>query len=766
MNRVRGNLPAPLTTLIERRELQQNVRRELRRSRLLTLTGFGGIGKSRLALVVGASLTDEFPDGVWLVELAPVQAGASPYEVTLATISAETFSSVPASQALIEQLRTKQALLILDNCEHITMWVLEMAARILEAAPQVRILATSRERLGGAGERVMDVPPLDFPSADPCLKPAEIEHYESVKFLSDRATAIRPDFALTEQNVASVVKLCRILGGNPLAIELAASRLRSLSIGELVNRLSDQFSTLEHGDPTAPARQRSLRGLVQWSWDLCGPAEQMLWARCSVFAGSFGLEAAEVICADVKVPRAAVLELLDRLVSKSILKAEMTADSTRYWFLETLKQYGESKLGQSANELARVHRDYFADLAVAALEHWSGSLQGEYIDRVRVEHHEFRKALEWSFSTADEYLVGARMVNALRFHWAVGGHLVEGADWLHRSLELNTDPNQERRTALWVAAWVTLASGDPIGADRYLIEAHELSQAAGDTAVRSYVLGVRGATALTRGELQPAVEQLGQAVRELEEAGDIAGYLLHSMQYVICLAQLGRSQEAQDEGQRALSISKNSGELWGQSQLLWALGYDAWLQESPHEAVRLIRESLRMRLSFNLVGTALDLEALAWVEQSRGDSLRSIRLFAISGKLWDRLRTRSAAMGFQFGIHTSRALEELRMGPLRADFDTVTERARGWSQPDAISFALTGTLPEGAEPGRQGNVSLTRRERQIAQLVAEGLSNREIAEQLVLSSRTVEGHVENVLMKFGFRSRVQIAAHIASGLER
>lgn len=729
----------------------------------MTLAGFGGIGKSRLAQATGQELSSEFPDGVWFVDLALIGRDESVHDAIFSAITAGTHTALPASDALVNFVRSKRMLLILDNCEHVLDGTVNAVAQLLTAAPDLRILTTSRERLSGAGERVIDVPPLSTPEPNRQYTVAEASQFESVRLLMERAASSSPDFELNDKTVRDVVTLCAQLEGNPLSLELAAVRLRSLSISDLLSRLSDQLTTLGPGDSAAPIRQRSLRSMIDWSWNLCTAAERKLWSRASAFAGAFDLDSAESVCAFGDLRVVEVAGLLDQLLAKSLVKVEFVPGGTRYRFLETLRQYGNTYLQDDQELLRQRHRDHFAQRAQRALKNWSTPQQVDAMEGIRRDRAEFIRAVTWSFETPGEEEAGAQIVNALRFHWAVAGDLAEGRRLLHESLDRLQTSTKTRGVSQWVASWVALASGDQRMADRLLTDAEKLAAEIGSQEIAAYVHALRGAAALFRGDLIEGRIALDRGTAELERIGEDAGYLLHSMQYVILLAQLGHSGEARSEGEKALEVSERCGESWGRSQALWALGYNEWLNGDAQDGVAMVLEALKMRLSFNKVGIALDLECLGWIAESRSEKSRAIRLFAAAARLWEDLGTTVTAFGVEFGKHTSSALERLSAALRKAEFERLSAEAAGWSLDESLSYALTGEVPDAdASDLSLEPVKLTRREREVSGLIAAGLTNREIASRLSISTRTVEGHVENLLIKLGYRSRVQIASWIAS----
>ncbi len=347
-----GNLPAPLTSFVGRRHELAEIGRLLAVRRLLTLTGVGGVGKTRLAIQAAAAARPANPDGVWLVDLAPVRDPAAVVTTVAGLLQLPDLDAGPALGSLVDRLSGRRALILLDNCEHLTAACAELAKTLLSACPQLRLLVTSRQMLGLTGEQVFAVPSLSVPD-------------EALQLLRERATAVRPDFRLTEAACAPATRLCAALDGLPLAIELAASRLRTLTVEQAADRLDDPFTLLTGGCTTASPRQRSLRGMVDWSYELCTPAEQRLWRRLSVFRGGFDLDAAEEVCSGHGIADHEVLDLVDRLISKSVVLVHDHDGMPRYRLLRTFLEYGRCRLRSSGEErhVLRRHHDFHLGLA-------------------------------------------------------------------------------------------------------------------------------------------------------------------------------------------------------------------------------------------------------------------------------------------------------------------------------------------------------------------------------------------------------------------
>ncbi|MEV4450394.1 ATP-binding protein [Streptomyces mirabilis] len=758
-----GNLPATVTSFVGRRQEIGEVRKLLGAARLVTLTGVGGVGKTRLAIETGAEASTAFADGVWLVDLAPVRQSELVAQAVVTALGIPDQSTKPPVEQLIDHLARRHALILLDNCEHLVEACAVLTDRLLRACARVRVLATSRQVLGIAGEHVYQVPPLSVPDPD-APPPAEaLGQYESVHLLLDRATAIRPGFALSDANRVAVARLCGRLDGIPLAIELAASRLRSLPLSEVVDRLENRFALLTGGSPAALPRQRTLRALIDWSHDLCTAEERLLWARLSVFAGGFDLEAAEGVCADDVLPRTKIVDLVDHLVAQSVVQAVERDGQVRYWMLETIREYGWDRLATSDEHTAlrTRHQEFFGRLADHIAATWYGPGQEEGLARLRADHRNLEAALEWSISNG-KVEQALSLVAALRHHWCADGFLSEGRRWLDRALDLPGPRPPERTTALWVAGWVMLQQGDYDGAEARLAECEKLAAELGDEVAPYMALSLRGTAALFRGHLPEALDCFEAASAGLTRVGHAGGTLFTDFQTAIAHAH-ACDEQAAEKGERAIALSEELGERWTRSYALYALGLHAWAHGELDSATTLARAGLQIQRGFNdHVGAAVLIELLAWIAASKKEFDHAARLLGAIRSIWRAIGTSLSAFGPHLDSHHARCERQV-LHALRADAWEVALAEGGRMDHDqAISYALDGrTALHPVVPATADEV-LTRREGEVAALVAEGLSNRQIAEVLVLSPRTVDGHVERILAKLGFASRAQVAAWVAS----
>jgi non-specific serine/threonine protein kinase len=549
INSVPNNLPRQLTSFVGRERELAEVKRLLGEAPLLTLTGAGGAGKTRLALRVAAEASGDFADGVWLVELAPL---ANPTLVPQAVATALGVREAPGralTDTLTEYLHTREILLVFDNCEHLVAAAAQLTETLLQACPRLRILATSREALGLAGELAWRVPSLTLPDPDrfagagPGAESILVE-YEAVRLFLDRATFALPSFALSDQNAPTIAQICRRLDGMPLAIELAAARVRALTVEQIAERLDDRFRLLTGGSRTSLPRQQTLRATVDWSYDLLSEAERVLLHHLSVFSGGWALEAAEAVCGGDAVPSSAVLDLLVQLVDRSLVLAEPQGVEERYRLLETVRQYAREKLLEAgeANGVRDRHRDYFLSLAEQADPELRGREQLTWLERLTREQDNLRAAIEWSL-TRDPAETALRLAGALGWFWDLRGHWSEGRAWVERCLELAT-PNdaQPDRTATQVAPWV-----------------------------RGRIFLAAGILALVQTDFAAARPSLEEAIQLSRSAGDHWGVARALMSLAPVEAYQGRHGEAAAHLQEGLALFRAVGDKWGTALALAVL---------------------------------------------------------------------------------------------------------------------------------------------------------------------------------------------------
>ncbi|MEV6337123.1 protein kinase [Nocardia vinacea] len=761
-----GNLPLELTSFIDRRTEVSELKNLLSSARLVTLTGTGGVGKTRLAVRVASSARRGFADGVWSIELAEVSDPALLVDVVAATLGVRDESASPLLEVLIDFLSPRETLLVVDNCEQVVEGVAKLAETLLRTCPELRILATSREPLNIAGEAVLRVAPLTVPKPD--LEPtlAGLPRFDAVTLFADRAAAAVPGFELDEDNKAAVIGICAHLDGLPLAIELAAARMRTMSPQQILDRLTDRYALLTRGSRTAPQRQRTLRWCIDWSYGLCTPAEQRLWARLSVFAGSCELDAVEQVCGTDLAPDTP-LDVLSSLVDKSILVREASETVVRFRMLETVRDYGREKLRESGEdtELRRRHRDWYQQLVLDAEAEWISDRQLDWITRLERELPNLREALESCLSedTQEAAEAGLRTTAGLYYFWSLCGLFGEGRSWIDRVLaHPGAQPIPDRIKALCAGCELAAPQGDFQPATALLEQGRALAEQAPDAAIQAQIAYAAGVLALARGEAANASCSLEHGVEIL--SSDTTGAL-----YVGALTLLGWAYELRGEMTRAtehyrrvFSITEAHGELLYRSAALRGLGVAAWKQGELDNAQQLLEEALRVNRRPNSpVLNAFSLEALAWTVADQGNAEHAAVLLGAAQGMW----LVGSSVGAVFP-DISRFHEECERIARRSlgtrGFDTAFRQGQAMGMGAAVAYAL-GEQP--ADKARESS-ALTKRERQVADLVAQGLSNKQIATKLVISQRTAQHHVEHILTKLGFTSRAQISAWIVEGTKQ
>jgi predicted ATPase/DNA-binding CsgD family transcriptional regulator len=755
------NLPADLTSFVGRRSEAHAVRQLLSADRLVTLTGVGGVGKTRLALRVAHDLRRAFPDGVCLVELATLKdPDLLPHTLIDALGIREQSGS--AQSVLTDYLRPRHALLVLDNCEHLLEATATLVDRLLRAAPKLRIMTTSRQALMIAGEHVYPVPTLPVPDLDICLAPGVATQFAAVSLFAARAAAVVPGFEITPDNERAVIQLCQRLEGIPLAIELAAVRLRVLAVEELAHRLDRRFELLREGSRNLPERHQTLQALIDWSHELCTPAEQTLWARASVFAGGFGLDALEAVCADDLLTEGALLDTLAGLTDKSIMIRGEQGGRVRFRMLETIREYGQARLRESGSEaeVQRKHRDWYLRLIEKAAAEWFGPGQEDWAALLRVEHPNVRTALEFSLTRPDEVRFALRMAGLPWFLWAALGFMTEGRLWLDRALAMDQDPSLDRVWALGTAADIAIFQGDEAAATALIDAIHDLAGRIDDPRGLAYATHMRGLRELGS-DPSAAIPVLVEAL-ERYACTDVPADYPNSVRPALAMAYLlsGELESAAEVVEEACQQCKQAGERWLLSYAMWAKGILLLLQGEPDQAEVDLCEALQLkRFTQDSLGLAFILDAHGWTAAARGDSERAAVLLGASDQVWQTVGV--PLFGAKHLLARREQFADVARHAMgNSAFDTAFARGGRLAVEDILTFALRERRTSSVEP-RQADSLLTAREREVAKLVAQGMSSKDVAAKLVISRRTVDVHVEHIFAKLGFNSRTQIATWVA-----
>ncbi len=723
--------------------------------RLVTVVGPPGVGKTRLAARVAAESAG-MPDGVVFVELAEL-ADAGLVANTVAVTLGLRGQAGAEGRMLVDSLRDRRMLLVLDNCEHLVDACAELAAAVMRACPGVVVLATSRQPLAVAGEHLLELAPLAVPDPDRIGSAAELERYDSVSLFADRVRAVLPSFEITEDNYRDVARLVHGLEGLPLAIELAAVRVRSLSVRQLAGRLGTRLSLLTSATRSVPERQRTLRGTVDWSYGLCTPGEQLVWARASVFAGSFDLDAAERVCGGAGVEPEAVLDLIDGLVDKSVLAAQEHDGELRYRMLETLREYGREQLSaESAGELPRVgrrHRDCYAARAGRVRDAEGTADTLPLCHRLWPDHPNLRVAIEFCLSTPGEADAGIAMTTDLHLYWQMWRLLAEARTWLDRLLP-NAAPDGPRvcRAMLYNADYCVHEGALERGAE-LVAEANDLATRLGDEPLMARAKFTTGFLAECRGEPGRAAGIFSAAVDGFRAAGDRRGEL-------VALDHQGWSTGFSGDPDRGRALLREGvarcteyGDLYARLYFLAGLTMIEAEFGAAAAAARCLRD-----LAAATEETGLDrwdvewLSSAGWVAGRLGEHARAATLYGITETA---CRVQGIAMHTLAAFETPNARHVQRTREALGDHEFDRHFAAGAAMPerDALHYVL-GYSPVDPPDGAH---SLTRRQREIAELVRQGLTNRQIAARLVISLRTAETHVAHIMTKLGCTSRAQIA---------
>lgn len=617
-----GNLPLEPDRFVGRCAELTELARALDTSRLVTVTGPGGVGKSRLAAHAAARSAP--PGEVWRVELAPVR---DPELVDFAVVEAlglTDHTTRPAREALLAHLAGRQLLLVLDGFEHLVEVCASLVAELLRRVPGLRVLAVGRRPLELAGERVVALAPLG--------------EDEAVELFADRAAQ---QGVVLGEDEPDVRELCRRLDGIPLAVELAAGRLRALSPGELLARFDDRFRLLAGGRRDALPRHQTLRTAIGWSHELCTPEERLLWARLSVFAGRFDLEAAEYVCGGDGLPSDGVLDVLSELLAQSVVVRELTATGVRYRMLDTIRAYGADWLEATgdAARLRRRHRDWYLGLATWCELDWFSPRQGEVAARVEAELPNLRGALEYCLTEPDETHLGQYLAGSLWFYWAGCGRLAEGRHWLEQAVQLDAEDtanDQSRLKALWVLGYVAILQGDTVPALAALQECREEADHAANPTAVAYAEHRTGCLALVTDDMPRAETLLRSALDRYQQIGELnSNVLMGQVELAMARAFQGDLADAVKLCEDVRRVCEDHGERWTRAYALYVLAYVAWSNGELPLARDLLADCLGSAHGFrDLLGSVLAVELLALVTAAEGDAAEAALLQGAASGMW------------------------------------------------------------------------------------------------------------------------------------
>jgi non-specific serine/threonine protein kinase len=770
----RSNLPAELSSFVGRRQELASVRDGLSTHRLVTLLGPGGVGKTRLAFRAAADQERSLSGGAWVAELAAVLVPELVPETVVGALGIRSTDGRSPTERLVAHLRNRQLLLVLDNCEHVQEAAAALAAELLSSCPGVQVLVTSRHALGLPGELVLTVPPLPTPDHGRAARsPEALMHYDAIRLFVDRATASLSSFQVTAVNQDALAELVRRLDGMPLAIELASVRVRSLTVEQILDRLSDRFALLTRGNRAALPRQQTLQALLDWSYDLLEPRERLAWARASAFSGGFDLAALGAVACDDDLPAAALPDVVDGLVAKSVLVREPVeiGGAARFHMLESLREYGDARLAETggAAPYAERHRRWYAGLAVTAAGELFGPAQVDWFARLRADHDNLGTALERLAHDPAEAVEGLRMASALQHHWVMVGRFGEGRAWVERLLGQLPVPGDDepversvaRAAGLEVAGRLAVLQGQIDVGRPLLEEALAVATAAGDVTWRAHALHGLALASAFWGEPAAAAPLLEEALALHREGADPFGVPLALVQVATVHATLGHPDRAMAYAEECIALSEAASERWCAALARWVEALVQWRLGRGARARTYARDALRLKEPFgDRMGMAMSVEVVAWAESESGHAAQAARLL---GAVQAALDSIGASLFGHLHEDHDRCIELTRETLGDAAFGRAFEEGSALRFDDAVALALGRRTPPPAAAEAHGDeVRLTRRETEIAALVAEGLTNREIAERLVMARRTAEGHVAHILGKLNFTSRAQLAAWVAA----
>ncbi|HKX19647.1 MAG TPA: LuxR C-terminal-related transcriptional regulator [bacterium] len=784
------NIPTELTTFVGREREITHVSRFLARTRFLTLIGAGGAGKSRLAFRAAARALAEFPDGVWAVELASLAEPALVPQRVAVVLKVPEQSARDVAATLADALRGKSVLLVLDNCEHVAAATAALAGVLLRECPDLRVLATSRIPLSVPGETLWRVPSLTLPASSDVASPREAAHSEAVRLFVERARAVDPAFALEPVNAADVVQICRRLDGVPLAIELAAARAGVLSPAQIAARLDDRFRLLTGGTTGALPRHQTLRATMEWSYGLLGARERTVLRRLAVFAGGWTLEAAESICGEDILP-GDVLDSVGRLVDGSLVIASTREGEARYRLLETVLQYGRERLAESGEEaqVCRRHLEWYVPFAEQCDRGLRGADEALWMGRLEREHDNLLAALDYAKLCDDGGAAEARLARALEWFWHVAGYWTGGRARLDGVLARGVE-DQALLPKVYVGA-VRLAyrMGDRCRARSLCDEGLALSRRVGDRLGEGCCLIWLGILAMEDENPDRARPLLEGSLDIFRELGN-RWWTVEALSFLGALAVMsGAYDEARRLHEASLAVARETGNLNNVTTALRNLAHLALRRGDDQQAAAYYSESLLRCRTTAVVTVVVDsrpvtgsgprggapsqpvlqpgvitecLDGLARVACERRAYEPAARLFGATEACLERLGGGLPLWSDKAEHDRYLAVAQSAMGD--GAFAAARESGRTMTLHQAIDFALsaaagTTSAVRGDAPGREAAAGpLTAREREVAALVAQGLTNREIAAALVVTERTAETHVQNILNKLGFSTRAHVAA--------
>jgi predicted ATPase/DNA-binding NarL/FixJ family response regulator len=758
-SRQSGNLPAEATTFVGRRRELGEIRRKLTTARLVSLVGPGGVGKTRLGLRIASELARSFADGAWLVELGEVSDPALATDAVLAALDLRDQATAKPMEVLVSYLRDRRLLLLLDNCEHLLEAAAQLVNEILRAAPDVRVITTARELLQVPGEYVVPVPPLEVPFGDADAPLAQLRQNEAVMLFTERAAAASGAFELTAGNQADVVSVCRRLDGLPLAIELAAVRTRVLSVEQILDRLSDRFALLTGGGRAALPRHQTLRMAIDWSFDQLTEAEQVLFRRLCVFAARFTLEDVVGVSASEDTSGSDALDLLASLVDKSLVTKEDVRGFVCYRLHETMREYAGLKLREAGEEDVLQERclEHYrltclrsADEARYHLVEWLAWADVE-IDNLRAVLHQC--------VARDDLARGLDIAASMQYYWITHG-TTEAVRWLDQLLPAGDAAPSTLGRANYLRGWMSLLQNDAVDAKPWIARAVAVAREAGQQALLSESLSIAATTESLAGDPEAARRCLDEARTINSGLDDFPATIELVLSESVHAAVQGDLEAFRAFATEGVNLSREANDLYQLDAMLRSLGMVGMMSGDLRAAKAWWVEGLHVaRQVDNRLSQFYGLASLGWYAANSGQARSAAQLLGAAAALGTQV---GATIGGPSGPYLEGATQLAREALGDVAFDAAFKAGQRLSREEALRLALGEAAPlddSGSETFTSGQ--LARREVEVAQLVAEGLSNKQIGVRLFISEATVASHIRHIMDKLGVNSRSQIAVLMA-----
>ena len=761
------NLPTPLSSFIGRKHEINKVKQLILSHRLVTLTGAGGSGKTRLALRSAQELVGKFKHGVWFVDLASLSDASLIPDKIVSTLNINRQFKVRALDSLTAYLSNRKALLILDNCEHLVEACAQITELLLQKSSELHILTTSRELLGISSEVTWVVPPLTLPNQKLSSKSAnqknvleQVQSSESAQLFVERATSKDPDFTMTVDNCESIARICNRLDGMPLAIELAAAQIRSLSVQEIAQRLNQRFQFLTSGSRNAPLRQRTLMAAIDWSYELLTTKEQAILQRLSIFAGGATLEAVESICSGGEIESVEALETISHLVDKSLVTVnKLERVDTRYSLLETIREYALEKLAESQDKIniQNKHLEYFVRFAEEGDRKIKGAEQVAWFDKLEDEYNNMHAALKWALESENRE-AGLRLSTSLVYFWFVHGHIRENVGWLEKFLD------QKQTVPPALKAWALLNHGVMLRVstkddDDKSTLLHEKSlrmfRELGDRRGIAFALNMMGVIGLEKKEPIKTENLLTESLALQKELGDPWDIAFTMQNFPPLALQKNDLKMAKEYAEETVLWFERAGDQRGIARSLMDFAEIAQLEGNPAHAVELMEKSLPKLIPLG------DRGAIAGVLENLIISFAALRKYQMGALLIGTTEALREEMGTSHNRaeykNYREAVAKIQKNLSESNYNLARSKGRGMSLEQVVDYVAGETnlpvMKSGVTAEEEIWFQLTARERDVMQVLAEGHSNLEIAQKLFLSEKTIRNYISNIYRKLQITSR-------------